>query len=165
MTTPSDPHEAWHQRAVEVREELAALSDEDLLDLIRRRQVDITFGIWDIVRDRGLGGKVIEEIMNLLIEVPTEPSDNFLHLYHAAVALLKMTGFPCEMIAGADFNKTANRLASDFRGEGHRQQQLRDFWPEFVAHCAERGVELGAEPVWPSSFHRYHSVSNLLRRA
>lgn len=163
MTAPSNPQEAWHQRAVQVREELALMSDAELLERIRYRQIDLTFGIWDIVRERGLGAKAVGEIMNLLIEVPTEASDNFLHFYHAAVALLKMTGFPCEMIAGGDFNNTANRLASDFRGEPYRQQQLREFWPELVAHCAANGVQLEAEPDWPTSFFRYHSTANLLR--
>jgi len=165
MTAASNPHEAWHQRAVQVREELALLSDEELIERIQRRQVDLTFGIWDTVRERGLGAKAVGEIMNLLIEVPTEASDHFLHFYHAAVALLKMTGFPCEMSGGGDFNQTANRLASDFRGEPHRQQQLRDFWPELVAHCAGNGVQLGAEPEWPTTFFRYHSTANLRRHS
>lgn len=161
---PSSPEEAWRQRAIAVREELSRLSDDELIDRVRRRRVDLTFGLWDVIVERRLGPEVVGAILAGLVEVPQTHGDWFLDRYHAACALLKLVDYPCEVIAGGDFNQTAAGLASDFYGEAARQQTLREFWAALVPHAAARGVTLDAEPAWPSTFPRYVSAERLVRR-
>jgi hypothetical protein len=157
MDTPSNPQEAWTQRAISVRRELAGLDDAELLERVRRRQIDLTFGLWDELQARKLDAAAVLAIMDLLAEPPDRAGDDFLHYYHAAAGLLALTAYPCEMGGGGDFNLTASRLASDFHGEPARQGNLREFWAGLVAHCAARGCNLEREPAWPAAIPTYRS--------
>lgn len=164
IDSPQDPEEAWHRKAIEAREKLATLDDAALLEAIRRRHIDLSQGLWEVVRERQLGVRAVREIMFLLMEIPEAPSDRFLYYYHAASALLDLMQYPSERHANGDFNATAAELASDFYGEDVRQARLREFWPRLASHCLTMGVDPGPEPDWPTRFPRYRSEESLRLR-
>jgi len=159
---PGSPQEAWTQRAMQVRDALRERSDDELLELVRRRSIDLTGGIWDILKERKLDERVVREIMTLLVTSPECAGDDYLTRFHAADALMKITGFPAEMVEClGPANNSARLVSTDFEGEPKRQEQLRSFWQDFKQHCLSIGLEMTWEPPWPETFIRYQVTQTL----
>ncbi|HBJ85093.1 MAG TPA: hypothetical protein DDZ88_14720 [Verrucomicrobiales bacterium] len=147
-----------------MRDALRERSDDELLELVRRRSIDLTGGIWDVLRERKLDERVVREIMTLLVTPAERACDDYLTRFHAADALMKITGFPAEMVEClGPANNSARLISTDFEGEPKRQEQLRSFWQDFKQHCLGIGLEMTWEPPWPETFIRYQVEQTLER--
>lgn len=164
MDAPTSPQEAWIQAAKAAELKIEALPDEEILARLKAGGSDLLGMLVAEAGKRGLLSSILPELVQTLVDPEPKRGDASTYRYHYTCALMKGLGIPfTPHPSERTLNLEAMAVASDGRGEPHRQAKLREFWETMKFHLASQGTPLTWEPLWPTELplYRYEEIVEL----